>query len=126
MIVIDTDVLIEIFEKNSEKGNEALLNLMKIGENVCITAINLHELLYGLEKYAKPVKEILRLHVLSFRKRDAVTAAKLELEMQRSGSAIRRTDAMIAAIVLNNGAVLYTFDVKHFEPLKSLGLKILS
>ena len=126
MIVVDTDVLIEIFEKNSEKGNDALMNLINIGETVCITAINLHEVLYGLEKYAKLVKEILRLPVLSFRKRDAVTAAKLELEMERSGSAIRRTDAMIAAIVLNNGAVLYTFDVKHFEPLKNYGLKILS
>jgi tRNA(fMet)-specific endonuclease VapC len=126
MIVVDTDVLIEIFEKNSEKGNDALMNLINIGETVCITAINLHEVLYGLEKYAKPVKEILRLPVLSFRKRDAVTAAKLELEMERSGNNIRRTDAMIAAIVLNNGAVLYTFDVKHFEPLKNYGLKILS
>jgi tRNA(fMet)-specific endonuclease VapC len=126
MIVVDTDVLIEIFEKNSEKGNDALMNLINIGETICITAINLHEVLYGLEKYAKPVKEILRLPVLSFRKRDAVTAAKLELEMERSGSAIRRTNAMIAAIVLNNGAILYTFDVKHFEPLKNYGLKILS
>jgi predicted nucleic acid-binding protein len=31
---------------------------------------------------------------------------------------------MIAAITINNGAALYTFDLKHFSPLKALGLKL--
>jgi len=126
MIVIDTDVLIEIFDRKSAKGGEALNKILDSGESACITAINLHEVLYGLEKYAKPVKDVLRLPVLSFVKRDASVAAKIELEMERSGSAIRRTDAMIAAVALNNGAVLYTFDVRHFKPLEKLGLKLFS
>lgn len=40
------------------------------------------------------------------------------------GKSIRRTDAMIAAITMNNGATLYTFDLKHFSSLKTLGLKL--
>ena len=126
MIVVDTDVLIEIFDRKSVMGEGALNRILDSGEVVCITAINLHEILYGLEKYAKPVKEVLRLPVLSFMKRDARVAAKIELEMERSGCAIRRTDAMIAAVAMNNGAILCTFDVKHFNPLEKLGLTLFS
>ncbi len=36
-----------------------------------------------------------------------------------------RTDAMIAAITINNGAKLYTFNLKHFEAFRGLGLEIL-
>lgn len=124
MIVIDTNVLIEIFDRKSQKGDEALNKIVESDENISITAINLHEILYGLQKYAKPVKEILRLPVLNYTKKDARLAAKLELEMERTGTAIRRTDAMIAAITINNGASLYTLDLKHFKPLEALGLKL--
>lgn len=40
------------------------------------------------------------------------------------GTLIKRTDAMIAAITLNRGGVLYTFDLKHFTPLKTFGLPL--
>ena len=126
MIIVDTDVLIEIFDRKSAKGEEALNKILDSGEVVCITAINLHEILFGLEKYAKPVKEVLKLPVLGYMKRDARVAANIELEMEKSGCAIRRTDVMIAAVTVNNGAVLFTFDVKHFLPLEKLGLKLFS
>jgi len=124
MIVLDTDVLIEIFDRQSARGEEALNKVLGSGEVVCITAINLHEILYGLEKYAKPIREVMRLPVLDFVKRDACLAAKIELELERSGCPIRRADAMIAAITLNNGAALFTFDVKHFKPLEKFGLRL--
>lgn len=126
MIIIDTDVLIEIFDRKSERGEEALKKLVESGEKISITAINLHEILYGLQKYAKPVKEILRLPVLDYTKNDAVLAAQLELEMEKTGAAIRRTDAMIAAIVINRNAALYTLDTKHFKQIEPLGLKLFS
>lgn len=124
MIVLDTDVLIDIFDKKSENGDEALKKILESGENISITAINLHEILYGLRKYAKPVKEILQLPVLSYTKEDASLSAKIELETESRGTPIRRTDAMIAAITINKGASLYTLNLKHFQPLKALGLKL--
>ena len=124
MIVLDTDVLIEIFDRGSIKGEEALERLVRCGEDICITVINLHEVLYGLSKYAKPVREVLRLPVLSYRKEDAILASELELKLERRGMPIRRTDAMIAAITINNNAKLYTFDVRHFKPLEEYGLKL--
>ncbi|MEM2940237.1 MAG: type II toxin-antitoxin system VapC family toxin [Thermoproteota archaeon] len=125
MIVLDTDVLIEVFDKNSVKGGEALKKIDEKGEPVCITVINLHEILYGLSKYAKPVKDILRLPVLNYRKEDAILASELELRTERKGKPVRRTDAMIAAMTINNNAKLYTFNTKHFKLLEEHGLKLL-
>lgn len=124
MIVIDTNVLIEIFDKKSQKGNESLNRILESNENISITAITLHEILYGLQKYAKPIKEILQLPVLNYTKKDARLAAELELQMEKTGKTIRRTDSMIAAITINNNASLYTLDLKHFKPLEALGLKL--
>ena len=124
MITIDTDVLIEILDKKSEKGDQALKQILQSGEEICTTAINIHETLYGLHKYAKPIKEILLLPVLNSTKKDATLSSKIELEAETKGNAVRRTDAMIAAITINAGATLYTFDLKHFTHLKTLGLKL--
>jgi tRNA(fMet)-specific endonuclease VapC len=126
MIVLDTDVLIEVFDKKSVKGDDVLRRLDKCGEDIATTAVNLHEILYGLEKYAKPMQEVLFLPVLDFAKRDAVLSAGLELKAEGMGLSVRRTDAMIAAVTMNRGAKLYTFDLKHFGPLKKFGLELLS
>lgn len=96
MIVLDTDVLIEVFDKRSARGDEVLRRLDKRGEDVATTVINLHEILYGLKKYAKPVRDALLLPVLEFTKGDAILSADLELKAEEMGAAIRRADAMIA------------------------------
>lgn len=124
MIVLDTDVLIEIFDKKSREGDKALRRILQSGEDISITAVNLHEILYGLQKYAKPVKEVLLLPVLNYTKRDASLSTKIELETEGRGTPIRRTDAMIAAITINNGASLYTLDLKRFGPMRAQGLKL--
>ena len=124
MILLDTDVLIEIFDRGSERGDEALEAILESGEDIATTSINLHEILYGLEKYAKPVKDVRLLPVLNYTKRDARTSAEIEVKAERSGSPIRRTDAMIASVAINYGATLYTFDVKHFKPLEEMGLRV--
>ncbi|MEM2154671.1 MAG: type II toxin-antitoxin system VapC family toxin [Nitrososphaeria archaeon] len=124
MIILDTDVLIEIFDKKSEKGDEALEKIIESGDSVHTTVINLHEILYGLSKFAKPVKEILMLSIIDYRKQDAILASELELKAEKEGSPIRRTDAMIAAIIINNNGQLYTFDERHFKPLEKFGLKL--
>lgn len=123
MIILDTDVLLEIFDRRSHKGEKALESIKESGEGISITSINLHEILYGLEKYAKPVKEVLQLPVVNYTKNDASLSAKIELDAEYRGMSIRRTDTMIAAMTINNAASLYTFD-SHFQSLKSFGLKL--
>ena len=48
MILLDTDVLIEILDKESEKGDELLASLEGADEELGTSSINMHELLYGL------------------------------------------------------------------------------
>ena len=124
MIVLDTDVLIEIFDKRSKTGEGVFKEITESGESAAITAVNLHEILYGLKKYAKLVTEVMQLPVLSYAKEDASLAAELELRAEKRGTPVMRTDAMVAAMTMNNGAKLYTLDMKHFKPLESLGLKL--
>jgi predicted nucleic acid-binding protein len=53
-----------------------------------------------------------------------VLASKIELEVEKKGKIACRTNAMIAAITINNGAKLYTFNIKHFEAFQELGLEL--
>jgi len=124
LIIIDSDVLIEILDRKSEKGDQALKQTIESGEEIATTVISLHEVLYGLHKYGKPVKDLLLLPILSYTKKDAVLSSEIELEIEKKGKATYRTDAMIAAITINNGAKLYTFNLKHFNALQDLGLKL--
>ena len=48
MIIIDTDVLIEISDKRSERGNQMYQKIIANGDDVGITSITLYETIYGL------------------------------------------------------------------------------
>lgn len=122
MIIIDSDILIEIYDKDSHIGEEALGRIEKSGDIFCITAINLHEVMYGLIKYAKPSEYLMQLPVLYYSGEDAKLAAELEVSSERKGKKLARIDAMIAAIVINNNARLYTNNKKHFESVNRLVL----
>lgn len=119
MIMLDTDVLIEIFDKGSQKGDEALGRIKRSGQSVAITSINLHEITYGLAKYSKQINEVAQLPVISFTKEDAKLSSRIELDAERKGKAVRRTDAMIAAVAVTNHASLYSLD-SHFKTIESL------
>jgi predicted nucleic acid-binding protein len=124
MMLLDTDVLIEIFDRKSKRGDDILRRITESGEDVATTVINLHEILYGLEKYAKPIVEVALLPALDYTKRDASLSALIELKEEKAGATVRRTDAMIASIAMNHRAALYTLNLKHFQPLQVLGLKL--
>ncbi len=78
--------------------------------------------MYGLLKYAKPSEYIMQLPVLAYTKEDALLAAELEFDSEKKGKNLARTDAIIAAIVINNNAKLYTNHEKHFTGIKGLSL----
>jgi len=122
LIVIDTDILIEIYDKQSTLGKNAFEKIMNSGDTFCITAINLQEALYGLLKYAKPSDYLMQLPVLDYTKEDAKLAAELEASSEAKGLKGLRMDAMIAAIAINNNAKLYTNNKKHFESFSALEL----
>ena len=125
MIVLDTDVLIEILNKRSRRGEDAVEVLKSSDEDVVTTSIAIHEVQYGLEKRGKMNPDILRLRALPYTKGDAHLSAKLELLAEGDGTPIHRMDAMIASIAINNGARLFTYNLSHYKPLQQHGLQLL-
>ena len=122
MIIVDTDVLIEIFDKQSSKGKQAIELLEHADEDIAITSLSLHELLYGHYKRKKNITEIQQIHIIEFNKKDATLSAKLEHDLEKKGNMIPRFDCMIAAITMNQKAKLFTFNTKHFQHFKKLEL----
>jgi predicted nucleic acid-binding protein len=116
MIIIDTDVLIEISDKLSINGEQIYQKIISSGEKVAITSITLYEILYGLIKRKKPIQSLLSFTVFEFGRQDAQQAARLEVELEQKGKKVKRTDIMIASIAINRDAVLCTFD-KDFKEL---------
>ena len=123
MIIIDTDVLIEIFDKKSIKGDEAVNKIELSGEDIAITAINLHEILYGLYKFSKKkIDGLEQIPTIEFDREDAKLAAKIEVQTEKEGQIIHRTDSMIASIAINRKAKLFTYNQRHYQNLKQLML----
>ena len=124
MILVDTDVLIEILDASSKKGDAALKKLEEAGEDITLTSLNLHEILFGLYKYANNsnIEKILLLDVIDFTRNDAALSAKLEVKAEKKGNKIPRFDAMIAAIAINSGFKLFTFNIDHFKGFEELEL----
>jgi len=122
LILVDTDVLIEILDKNSSKGKIALKKIEDSGEDITLTSLNLHEILFGLYKYANisKIEKILMLDVTDFTKDDAALSAELEVNAEKIGKKIPRFDAMIAAVAINRGIKLFTFNKKHFDVFEEL------
>lgn len=121
MILLDTDVLIEIFDKHSSQGDIALKKLTNTGENIAISSLTLHEMSYGLLKYGKKsVPDLEKLEIIPFSKEDAILSATLEADYEKYG--LSRFDSMIAAIAINRKAKLYTFNQRHFKAVKRLQL----
>ena len=115
MILIDTDVLIELLDKESEFGEMARERMIKSGEEVCTSAINLHELLYGYANYAENVEREPIIKVLDYTKIDALLSAKLEAAAKETDSHEIRADSMIAAVAINNNCRLFTNNFKDFN-----------
>jgi predicted nucleic acid-binding protein len=124
LILVDTDVLIEILDENSKKGDAALKTIEEAGEDITLTSLNLHEILYGLYKYADNLKieKILMFDIVDFTKEDANLSAKLEVKAERKGNKTPRFDTMIAAVAINRGLKLFTFNKKHFKEFEGLVL----
>lgn len=122
MIIVDTDVLIDIFDKKSDRGNLALQKLESSGEDIAITSISLHEILFGHYKYSKKVKDIFQINTIEFNKKDAELSAKIEFDLEKKEKIIPRSDSMIAAIAINRRAKIYTFNTKHFQNILQLKL----
>ncbi|MFN4212579.1 MAG: type II toxin-antitoxin system VapC family toxin [Microgenomates group bacterium] len=129
MILIDTSVIVEIL-----KGNQKIIDFLKSKkEEIYITSVTLAEVTIGFyfksRKYFKTHKsyfeELLEkklIKIIPFDERIALTFAKMQASLKRSGKVLADFDAVIAATSLFFEATLITLD-EDFKRVK--GLKLL-
>jgi len=126
-ICLDTDILIDFL-----KGDPEIVKKTKELEErheLTTTTINIFELYFGafksrkVEGNVKAVDELVeRLEPLKFTSNSAKISGKIIADLERKGEPIDFRDAMIAGIALENEALIYTRNMRHFKRVEELKL----
>jgi len=127
-MVLDSDILI-YFLKGDKDVVQNVLDIPQ--EELFTTRINYTELLYGAynsQKVEKNLEKILpflsKFQILEFDEQSSQIFAKQKAILKQSGNIIADMDLMIASITISNKKTLYTNNLKHFQRLDDLSLKL--
>jgi tRNA(fMet)-specific endonuclease VapC len=127
MIFLDTNILSYYFNGNIKIKNRITEALNK-NEMVCLTSINVYEMLKGFRWRGSKRKEEL---FKEFLKKIAVytiddeiinIAAGIYADLRKNGKTVGDADILIAAIVISNKGILISNNIKHYEDIKQLEL----
>ncbi len=125
-IYLDSDILIDFLR--GERGIVETIRRLEEEYELATTSINLFELYYGAYKTGrlkniKAVDELAsRLEISKLTEKSAKISGRIIAELESDGEIIDFRDALIAGVVIENGAVLFTRNVKHFRRVKGLKL----
>lgn len=128
MVCVDSDVLIN-FLRNDRKTVSLIENLKSEEKILLTTSINSFELLKGIPAFSKVDKVIVseflnNFKILDFNLESSRKAAEIFSKLKAEGNTIDIADIMIASIVITNGETLLTGNVRHFERINELKLRI--
>ena len=122
MIVLDTDVLVEVLRKRPAVVAR-ISELREDGHELATTSINEAEVLRGRQASADlaiAVKILDGLVTVPFGPRAARRYGRLMHGLDRAGRPIPVADGLIAAATLEAGAALLTGNVRHFDRVPGL------
>jgi len=119
-ICLDSDILIELLNKNEVVGKA----IESLEADFYVTPISVFEVWYGRKEKENISGLLESLHVLIFDRESAFLAADILRELEKNGNVVELQDIFIAAICVSNKIELMTNNIKHFERLKSFGLKL--
>ena len=128
MLILDTNILIEL-ACHSSKTTEFLQNLLgKIPSKPYITAPTYSEFLYGYMKKESKRQELAisfleQYRLLHTSKESAMLLAKIKFDLEKKGRMIPLFDILIASIVMDKGGTLLTLD-EHFKNIEELKVVI--
>lgn len=124
MYCLDTNTVIYFFKG---LGGVAQVLLSQPPREIHLPAIVVFEIEFGLAKSTAPDKRrqqwnsfLEQVHILPFNKREAITAATIRADLERSGQPIGPFDVLIAATALANKLVLITHNTREFERVEHL------
>ncbi len=123
--MLDTNICIYIIKKRPPSVRERFA-AFRIGE-LCISAITVSELLYGVEKSGVPEKNrraleafLLPLDVAEYDFKAAVEYGKIRASLEKEGRVIGGLDMQIAAHARALDLTLITNNLKEFERVAGL------
>ncbi len=126
--MLDTNMCIYIIKKKPLKVFETLKQL-SIGD-VCISAITLAELEYGVEKSQQRERNkialtsfLVPMEILPFTVVAAAAYGKIRAALEKKGQIIGAYDLLIAAHALSENLILVTNNTKEFSRIPGLLLQ---
>lgn len=123
MILVDSTVWIDFLRGTDSIFQRKLHQLIEEEEEVCLTAINLSEILQGIRsdtEFARTRRYLFLFPIYSIKSIDTyIHAARIYRACQRSGKTARNTvDCLIAAIAIKNHLTLFHND-RDFDKIAS-------
>lgn len=124
-LIFDTNAYTEV-----AKGNETALQKLRRASTMYLTFVSLAELRAGFacgtktQQNEKNLQRFLaskRVNVLYANSETSLFYARIYAELRGNGTPIPTNDLWIAALALQHGLPLYTFDA-HFSQVKSIDL----
>jgi len=125
MIFLDTNIISYYLEGNEIVTSE-LMNYFEDDVQLCISVINVYEVLKGFRWKNKTHLENKFNLFLKYAKIFTIdetvinVAATIYADLRRKGINIGDADILIAAIVISNNGILVTNNIKHFENISQL------
>ena len=123
--MLDTNVCIDLIRDR----NERILRRLKrrLPDDLCVSAVTLSELEYGVAKSSNPGKNRLALAefmtplmVAPYDDRVAVEYGRIRAELERDGLPIGPLDTMIAAHAVTLGLTIVTSNEREFRRVSGL------
>ena len=125
MILVDTSVWIDFFNRRPGEAGRELRRLIAEAEPVVLTGVVVLEVLQGLTRDVEAIEAYLaQWDMLEPQGMETYRrAAALFRQARGRGIALTTIDALIATLALENGAVLFTLDrdftrLARFTPLR--------
>lgn len=128
MLMLDTNICIYIIKKKPETILKHF-KLLQVGD-VCISAVTLAELRYGVEKSQQPQKNqaaleefILPIEVIAFDETTTHCYGRIKTYLEKKAIPIGAIDLMIAAHAQSLNSILVTHNKKEFSRIPGLTIE---
>ena len=123
--MLDTNICIYLVKKQPSQVLEKLTSLNI--QDVCVSAITVGELQYGVAKSQFPEKNIMALlkflvplTILPFDSKAALEYGNIRANLELNGTPVGPYDTLIAAHAVSKNCILVTNNVKEFQRVAHL------
>ena len=122
--MLDTNICIYVIKN---RPTELRQQFNRLAEHICISAITLAELYYGVEKSSRRIQNlqaveqfVARLEALPFSVEAAAHYGQVRAELERGGWPVGPHDMLIGAHARSVGLIVVTNNLREFERIPGL------